>query len=1191
MPPKKSGVKRKTKKPVVTDVTQITAEELFQKLNAYKDHLEKDNILLEEEQKRNSKDLEVNTDYDYLYPHPDDKLFNEKIMRKKEFYDIMYTKEKHNVREYSDQICKQQIFELMPHQLFVRNYLSFNTPYNSLLLFHGLGTGKTCSAITVTEMMRTYLKQLGISKRIIIVASPNVQTNFKIQLFNEQKLEFINGVWNLNACTGNKFLKEINPMNMRGLKKKEVVRLIKRIINQSYLFMGPEQFANYIHNISKKHTDEKIKIKLLKKEFSNRMIVIDEVHNIRNIKDIPNKKISKNLLYLVSNVDNLKLLLLTATPMFNTNDEIVWLLNLMNLNDKRPLLKYADIFDSNNDLKIDPIGEETGKNLLIQKSRSYVSYLRGENPYTFPFKITHRTPGFMKDGMVEYTKPRVQMNDAVILEHLQFLDLCITVISPEQQTLYAKIVSKVKTDVPDLKSGLGYQLLSLPIQALTMFYPSEEFDKSIKPGDEADTDIDYKTMVGKLGLQRVMSYNKVTKRNFEYKQSIREKYGRIFDKDNIQTYSSKINFICNRILNSEGIVLIYSQYIDGGCLPMALALEERGFSRYGKSNNLFNSKPTEPIDSLTFSNIDVDNNASYAMITGDALLSPNNETEINALTDPNNQNGEKIKVVIISEAGSEGIDLSYIRQVHIIDPWFNLGRIEQIIGRAVRNCSHKLLPFEKRNVEIYMHATQLITTEEESADMYVYRTAEQKAIKIGRITRILKENAIDCVINRDIATLNQTERITLSTNDTKINYRIGDKESSYVCDYMKDCNYDCNMNKDWDATISHETYDETYITLNIDIIINKIKTLFSEGYCYKKNDIIKRINHIKNYPGIQIDSALSRLVNDNSEYVFDNYRNRGKVINIGQYYLFNPINIDSKHISSYERMVISPKSKKNIQILLNKDVLQDKTEVSKLLVEYEKQFNKTFKTHKEEIKEQKNLDWYKAAGNFFIERNIIENLDRKLFNVFVVKHMVDSMELEHKVKLLNYIYINKPANDFEKYLLDAFNSMLINSKYIVLGNHAINELEIYTLNKDASDNVIVEATPVEKKKILKIIIKEYHDTTVKKINILSGFMGIFKKKYVIFKIKDASNSRDIGSRPDQKGKQYILKMLNTLINVESKSKEDVYTYENTNDIGNSRELCIDQEIFFRYYDHKATLGKRWFLSYEESVLNKKLYKK
>ena len=44
------------------------------------------------------------------------------------------------------------------HQMFIKNYLSFQTPYNSLLLYHQLGTGKTCSAIGVAEETREYMK-------------------------------------------------------------------------------------------------------------------------------------------------------------------------------------------------------------------------------------------------------------------------------------------------------------------------------------------------------------------------------------------------------------------------------------------------------------------------------------------------------------------------------------------------------------------------------------------------------------------------------------------------------------------------------------------------------------------------------------------------------------------------------------------------------------------------------------------------------------------------------------------------------------------------------------------------------------------------------------------------------------------------------------------------------------------------
>ena len=66
--------------------------------------------------------------------------------------------------------------------------MSFQTPYNSLLLFHGLGSGKTCSAIGVSESMRDYLNQVGIKQEILLVSNANVKNNFKKELFDISKL-------------------------------------------------------------------------------------------------------------------------------------------------------------------------------------------------------------------------------------------------------------------------------------------------------------------------------------------------------------------------------------------------------------------------------------------------------------------------------------------------------------------------------------------------------------------------------------------------------------------------------------------------------------------------------------------------------------------------------------------------------------------------------------------------------------------------------------------------------------------------------------------------------------------------------------------------------------------------------------------------------------------------------------------
>ena len=140
-----------------------------------------------------------NDEFKYLYPNINDPDFNVKIAERKEFYDTKYNGDIKDVSEEAEILCNAE-FELSPHQLFVRNFLSFQTPYNSLLLYHGLGTGKTCSAITVAEEMRDYLKNIGFQQKIIVVASPNVQENFKLQLFPDNKLKEIDGLWTIKSC-------------------------------------------------------------------------------------------------------------------------------------------------------------------------------------------------------------------------------------------------------------------------------------------------------------------------------------------------------------------------------------------------------------------------------------------------------------------------------------------------------------------------------------------------------------------------------------------------------------------------------------------------------------------------------------------------------------------------------------------------------------------------------------------------------------------------------------------------------------------------------------------------------------------------------------------------------------------------------------------------------------------------------
>ena len=143
---------------------------------------------------------------------------------------------------------------------------------------------------------------------------------------------------------------------------------------------------------------------------------------------------------------------------------------------------------------------------------------------------------------------------------------------------------------------------------------------------------------------------------------------------------------------SQGVVLVYSRYLASGVIPIAAALEQFGYNKYDNRNILKNGDKKG-------------NKGKYVIISGNRFLSPNNTKEIQACTNKNNIEGEKIKVILITESGTEGIDLKYIREIHIFDPWYNLNRLEQIIGRGIRNFSHIDLPSAK---EIQPYINMLI---------------------------------------------------------------------------------------------------------------------------------------------------------------------------------------------------------------------------------------------------------------------------------------------------------------------------------------------------------------------------------------------------------------------------------------------------------------------------------------------------
>lgn len=1124
---------------------------------------------------------------DFLYPTYDDKEFNIKIASKKEFSDLKTDHAIEDPEKESERLCNMS-FELRPHQQFVRNFLSINTPYNSLLLYHGLGTGKTCSAIGVCEEMRTYMKQANINKRIIVVASPNVQENFKLQLFDDRKLTQINGLWNIEACSGKQFLDEINPTNLKNLKKERLLAQVARIIKNNYLFLGYIEFGNYIEKVITiekeglvKTEKEKLQKKKLERAFKNRMIVIDEVHNIRLSDDNKNKRIAVNLMKVAEIVDGTRLLLMSATPMYNSYKEIVWLLNLMNMNNGQMPIKESAIFDKQGNFVLGADGVQLGRQALSDAARGLVSFIRGDNPYTFPFRIYPTDFGIESSSRSDsFNYPKKSLVGTPIIQTIEYLDLFLVDVGSYQKKIYKKILSEMKNKQKKTKKELptaenmekfGYTVLQKPLEALNIVYPQ------IKQKGDANSDeskYDLETMVGKAGLNRIMTHEIDSGRrvNYKYKNKFLKKFGKIFTKELIGNYSPKIESIVSNVLKSEGIVLIYSQYLDGGLLPVALALEEAGILNYDSKGGagLLHGSSAAVADKT--------NALKYALITGDKSLSANNAAIVKAAGADDNIDGSKLKVILISRAGSEGLDFKNIRQVHIMEPWYNTNRIEQIIGRGVRNCSHKNLPFTHRNVMIFLYGTKL-ENKSESADMYVYRLAEEKALKIGNVSRVLKESAVDCLLHAGQSGLTEEkfkmEKVQHLSNGTKINYKIGDKKYSQLCDFIEDCEYKCQFTE-IDVTEDTHTYDETFIK-DVANIKRSIKKLFANHYFYKKIDLLKLLHIQHNVSIEQIYFALNDIMKNPNEFLVDMYGRNGDLVNVGEYYFFQPGDLNHTHSSLFEKsrpldfkreklMLLKPKKVKGKQT----EVEFDKTSYDILIKTITSNYEKTADSN---TVSKGDYDWYKHCANVYESLEDF-GITRELFEKYVVTHIIDMLPLEDKLLLLNYLYYDDSIelSTIEVKLKSVLDSKILKNNGIFIQHKGQSELYMRRENgwKEAQKTDYVE---------MKDVLQSIVASTIPNLNTILGFIIEFKKSYFVFKTKNLELKRHRGARCDQSSKKDTIKLLEEIT-------KGVEVDENFFHLMNNVELCIFMELLLRYYNEEKKNSKVWFLEPEYSQLLK-----
>ena len=301
------------------------------------------------------------------YPDLTDPHFNSKIYNKKEFRNHIIEKEQIVLNK-----PKSIEFRKSATQAFVSTYLSPFTPYNGLLLWHGVGVGKTCAAISSAENFRRYGKLHG--KIIILVPNDTLITNWKNEIFNIDA-EMSNRK-NVNVqCTGSTFKDELG--NLTELNYEQRQRRVNKLIDKYYEFMGYRSFANSVKSdlqtILKERKDkENKKIEYLRRKFSNRVFILDEVHYSRQYSNSDDSKAITMILEMIARYgNNNKLILASATPMYNSSEEIISIINLLLLNDKRAPIEIFDIFE-NDGFTLKP----EAKDILEKKNKRVYKFFK-----------------------------------------------------------------------------------------------------------------------------------------------------------------------------------------------------------------------------------------------------------------------------------------------------------------------------------------------------------------------------------------------------------------------------------------------------------------------------------------------------------------------------------------------------------------------------------------------------------------------------------------------------------------------------------------------------------------------------------------------------------------------------------------------------------------------------------------------
>ena len=565
------------------------------------------------------------------------------------------------------EVASSANFNPNPHQVKARNRfkdIMEDPPLENLrglLLYYGLGTGKTCTYAMIADL---YHKKFP-DNPIFIFTPGSLRTNFL-----EQYCSFCGR--NKTAVPNNFVFLTINDSTVLGK---------------------------------------------LPKNFDNSLVIIDEVHKLTHAK-ANESPILSNIYDLIEKGNNMYIVTGSGTPIETNLEELMYVANL----------HIKNLFDM----------ESTFKKMFRWDKDDQKYYPKNESEFNKIFSafISHYDPQGKLEATGSSAFPKVYKEDVYVP------------INPDREQEYVFLVQaeneRMKPPGEDLKfrdyekykrmKQSYYIAISRLVssQASNFKYPllnveefkdvekikkkkykkegeegkaEEESDKAKE--EEQDVPLEVEEGVDKLDEETVGSAQVIGVPDLQ-----KGKGGWITEEtlENLDNNGEKLLEIIEDIKETPGKHAVYSRFkthFGSRLLGTLLDLERIPYVYFdGDMNDRERVKVLEKFNS------------------------------------PKNIHGEKIKVIILTSAGSAGINLKEIRRFHILEQYFNLAYMSQVIGRGIRYLSHERLDPKDRNITIRYYFLQLSTPEQTknfSSDVSSYQSGLLKDKSISHVRSLIKQ--------------------------------------------------------------------------------------------------------------------------------------------------------------------------------------------------------------------------------------------------------------------------------------------------------------------------------------------------------------------------------------------------------------------------------------------------------------------